>query len=50
MIMAKTKPSKPDIAKSKTCFNETFHLTTLLSFTDNDLSNRIDNANDKAKG
>lgn len=50
MIMAKTKPSKPDIAKSKTCFNETFHLTTLLSFTDNDLSNGIDNANDKPKG
>ncbi len=48
--MATTKPSNPEITKSKTCDNEIFHLTTLLSFTDNDLSNRIDNANDKAKG
>ena len=48
--MAKAKPSNPENTKSKTCFNDNFHLTTLLSFTDNDLSNGIDNANDKAKG
>ncbi len=48
--MAPANPNNPEITKSKTCVNETFHLTTLLSFTDNDLSNRIDNANDKAKG
>ena len=46
--MAMPKPTAPEITNAITWYNDTFHLTTLLSFTDKGLSNPIDDANDKA--